>query len=149
MLSKAQSTGMRGVYLVSAELARQGFIASPTSRSARGADILATSHDCNRSFSVQVKTKTTKDPSFLLGHHAKTIVAKSHVYVLVQIKSKKGIEEISYYPIPSKYVSKNATEAFNGYLMRVPDIQKFKNNWKPFGNPDLSPKKSTRINRRQ
>ena len=42
MASIQQLTGMRGVYLVAAELSRLGFIASPTSRSAIGADILAT-----------------------------------------------------------------------------------------------------------
>jgi hypothetical protein len=36
MPSNKQITGMRGVYLVAAELAKHGFIASPTSRSARG-----------------------------------------------------------------------------------------------------------------
>ena len=36
MTSKGQMTGMRGVYLVAAELARLGFVASPTSRSAWG-----------------------------------------------------------------------------------------------------------------
>jgi hypothetical protein len=48
MTSKAQTSGMRGVYLVASELARNGLITSPTSRSARGADILATTSDCNR-----------------------------------------------------------------------------------------------------
>jgi hypothetical protein len=37
---KGQLTGMRGVYLVAAELSRLGFITSPTSRSALAADIL-------------------------------------------------------------------------------------------------------------
>jgi len=37
-----QLTGMRGVYLVAAELSGRGFIASPTARSAREADILCT-----------------------------------------------------------------------------------------------------------
>ena len=36
MASKGQLTGMRGVYLVAAELARLGFVASPTSRNAVG-----------------------------------------------------------------------------------------------------------------
>ena len=35
-------TGMRGVYLVAAELSKRGFIASPTSRGAQGADLLVT-----------------------------------------------------------------------------------------------------------
>jgi len=56
MASKHQLTGMTGVYLVAAELSKRGFIASPTSRSAQGADLLVTDTDCKRSFAVQVKT---------------------------------------------------------------------------------------------
>ncbi|MGO9215898.1 MAG: hypothetical protein ACLP9S_18715 [Syntrophales bacterium] len=52
MASKQQLTGMRGVYLVAAELSRLDFIASPTSRSAMGADILATDQKCQNTFSV-------------------------------------------------------------------------------------------------
>jgi hypothetical protein len=48
-----QLTGMRGVYLVAAELPRRGFVASPTSRSAIGADILVTDQACSRTYSIQ------------------------------------------------------------------------------------------------
>lgn len=41
MASIQQLTVMRGVYLVAAELSRLGVIASPSSRSAIGADIWA------------------------------------------------------------------------------------------------------------
>jgi hypothetical protein len=40
MRAKGYLTGMRGVYLVAAELSRLGFVVSPTSRSAVGADLL-------------------------------------------------------------------------------------------------------------
>jgi len=99
MASKGQMTGMRGVYLVAAELTRLGFITSPTSRSAWGADILATTQDCIRSFSVRVKTNGTRANFFLLGKHANSISAKSHVYVLVDIRSRKSVEEITYYAV--------------------------------------------------
>jgi hypothetical protein len=39
MASKQQMTGMLGVYLTAAELVKRGFIVSPTSRSALGADL--------------------------------------------------------------------------------------------------------------
>ena len=42
MTSRAQLTGMRGVYLVAAELTRLALIVSPTSRSAQVADLLVT-----------------------------------------------------------------------------------------------------------
>lgn len=51
---KGQIAGMRGVYMIAAEMARLGFIASPTSRSALAADKLATDQACQRAFSIQV-----------------------------------------------------------------------------------------------
>jgi hypothetical protein len=59
-----QLTGMTGLYLVAAELSKRGYIASPTSRSAQGADLLVTDPDCRRTFSVQVKNKR-KNVQFL------------------------------------------------------------------------------------
>src|SRR5215208_4312133 len=59
LASKAQMTGMLGVYMVAAELSRLGFIVSPTSRSARGADLLVTNQTCTRTISVQVKTNAS------------------------------------------------------------------------------------------
>jgi hypothetical protein len=52
MASKAQMTGMLGVYLVAAELSGRGFIVSPTSRSAFGADLLVTDQQCKKAWSV-------------------------------------------------------------------------------------------------
>ena len=58
MASKQQMSGMRGVYLAAAELARRGYVVSPTSEAAAGADLLITDDSCQRAYSVQVKTIT-------------------------------------------------------------------------------------------
>ena len=55
-----------------------------------------------------MKTNGTSANFFLLGKHANSISAKSHVYVLVDIRSRKGLEEITYYPIPSTFIAKSA-----------------------------------------
>jgi hypothetical protein len=108
MASKAQTSGMRGVYLVASELARNGLITSPTSRSARGADILATTLDCKRALSVEVKT-TTNNKFWQLGEHARSVNSASHVYVFVHIEqATNGEERITYYPVSSKFISENA-----------------------------------------
>ena len=59
MASKGQIAGMRGVFLVAAELARHGFVVSPTSRSAKGVDLLATNLEGTRTFAVEVKTSSS------------------------------------------------------------------------------------------
>src|SRR6476646_2783014 len=101
-LMKGQLAGMRGVYLVAAELSRIGFVASPTSRSAVAADILVTDQACRRAFSVQVKTNSPRasDATFwLVGEH--TPVSDTHVYVLVNLKSKKNAALPEYFVVPS------------------------------------------------
>jgi len=67
MASKGQQTGMRAVHLVAAELVGQGFIVSPTSRNAFGADLLITNESCSRAFSVQVKANSRPASFWLLG----------------------------------------------------------------------------------
>ncbi len=66
-MASKQQTGMRGVYLVAAELASRDFVVSPTSRSAIGADLLVTDHTCRRAHSVQVKTNARPATFWLLS----------------------------------------------------------------------------------
>lgn len=89
MASKGQLTGMRGVYLAAAELSKLGLIASPTSRSARGTDILATDQHCKKSWSIQVKTNARTHGFWLVGKTAKDTVSKTHIYVLINIRNSK------------------------------------------------------------
>ena len=83
MASKGQLTGMRGVFLVAAELSKRGFIVSPTSRSALGADILTTDQSCCKTFSVQVKTNAKNASFWLIG--ANIEVTLSSVLTIAEI----------------------------------------------------------------
>ena len=126
-----QITGMRGVYLVAAELSRIGFIVSPTSRSAQGADLLVTDQNCRRTFSVQVKTDSTGNAFFLVGKNVDKAISKSHIYVLVD--TRKG----EYYVVPSKILSKK-TGHYGNFAPSIQKrcIKKFIGKWKKcFGDP--------------
>jgi len=71
---KGSLTGIRGVYLVAAELAKRDYIASPTSRSAAGADLLVTDASMQRAFSVQVKTNGKAMNFWLVGKQGQELV---------------------------------------------------------------------------
>ena len=105
MRAKAHMTGMLGVYLTAAELSRKGFIVSPTSRSARGADLLVTDQECRNAWSVQVKTNSKPANFWLVGAHAATLKSDSHIYVFVNIRGKDPPE---YIVVPSAHVAKKA-----------------------------------------
>lgn len=136
MSSKGQISGMRGVYLVAAELSRIGFIASPTSRSAIGADILVTDQECKKTYSVQVKTNTTTFNFWLLNKEAKKIKSPSHFYAFVNLKSNG---EIEYYIVPSSIVADKAEveKSRTGsiwYSFSLQNAKKYKDKWPIFKN---------------
>lgn len=136
MAAKGQFTGMRGVYLVAAELSRLGLIASPTSRSARGADILVSTGDCKRAFSVQVKTNARTFGHWLVGKDIP--VSPTHIYVFVTLKAKKEVETVGFYVVPSAEVAKRVSilKALPGtewYRFKIKHAHEFKDNWDLFG----------------
>jgi hypothetical protein len=99
---KAQLTGMLGVYLTAAELTNRGFIVSPTSRSAAGADLLVTDQKCQRAFSVQVKTQRQAANFWLVGSHAHEIKSQTHIYVFINLR---GDNRPDYLVVPSEVVA--------------------------------------------
>jgi len=130
-------TGMRGVYLVAAELSRLGFIASPTSRSAFGADVLVTDQLCKRAFSVQVKTNASNRSYWLVGERAIDLVSTSHIYVLVNVRPNPAGDTYDYYVIPSKVVARlvKRFDRPNSTFFAVSraDITHYKDKWAVFG----------------
>lgn len=139
MASKGQLTGMRGVYLAASELSKLGFIASPTSRSAIGADILVTDQECRNTYSVQVKTNARTFDFWLLSQKSKKQVSDTHIYVLVNIRRKKEKETIEYYIVPSKIISRKIIYSKNKnsewYSIYRKDVQKYRDKWTLFKSP--------------
>jgi hypothetical protein len=131
---------MRGVYLVAAELARLGFIASPTSRSAIGADLLATDQACQRAYSVQVKTNAVSFGWFLVGKHAADLKSETLIYVLVNL-TKSGPDffigpSMEIAPLVQETTRPNST----WYGIRCNDVEKYQGKWtEAFGKPTVDP----------
>jgi len=141
MPAKGQMTGMRGVYLAAAELSRLGFVVSPTSRSAAGADLLVTNHSCSRSFSVQVKTNARSFGFWLVGKKALDLKARSHIYVLINLrqKLKGGPDEMEFFIVPSvtlaNLIQSRPRARSTWYWLNKKSIGKYKDRWTPvFGS---------------
>ncbi len=93
---------MLGVYLTAAELTNRGFIVSPTSRNAAGADLLVTDQKCQRAFSVQVKTQRQAANFWLVGSQAREISSSTHIYVFINLR---GENRPDYLVVPSAVVA--------------------------------------------
>ncbi len=133
---KGQLTGMRGVYLVAAELARRGFIASPTSRSAIAADILVTDQACTRTYSVQVKTNARTFDFWLVGK--RTPLSDSHMYGLVNLRPTDQGETVEYFIVPSSVVANQKVHSQHPrsefWSLSRRDIVDFRDSWELFGD---------------
>ena len=146
MPTKAQNSGMQGVYLVAAALSRQGLIVSPTARNAKGADLLVTDEECQSAFSVQVKTNRTRSKFWLVGEHARRLKAESHIYVLVNLLDAAGSFEAWVVPSVSlaPLVKKQDARASTWWYVEQADLESFREAWHTFspgssaGSPDSS-----------
>lgn len=137
-MSKHQQTGMRGVFLAAAELAGRGLLVSPTSRSAIGADLLATSPDCLRAYSVQVKTNARAASFWLMSAKSQQLAARSHIYVFVNIRQNGKPHD--FYVVPSTTVTKfiriSRRPSSTWYSIYRGDIERYQNRWQLFGIKD-------------
>jgi hypothetical protein len=137
MASKQQMTGMHGVYLVAAELTNRGYIVSPTSRAAYGADLLVTDQHCRKAWSVQVKTNRKAASFWLLNARARETTSPSHVYVFVNMR---GDHRPDYYVVPSRTVAKKMRVTPPGrsstwYSFFRDSAKPHRERWEVFGNP--------------
>jgi hypothetical protein len=138
-VASRQQTGMRGVFLVAAELSGRGFIVSVTSRNALGADLLVTDQKCKQAWSVQVKTSSDPTKYWLVGERAETVKSRSHIYVFVGLWT----EPPEYHVVTSEFVAAHVhkDECKSGTLCSFdpsdpkPDFE----GWELFGD-SLDPK---------
>lgn len=136
MASKAQLTGMRGVYLVAAELSGRGFIVSPTSRCAVGGDLLVTDQKCKRAYSVRVKTNACSFNFWLIGKTAKEMASDNHIYIFVNIRgSQKNGETIEYFVVPSRNLAESGYHVGNWPSIKREKVLGYENAWQTFGKP--------------
>jgi Holliday junction resolvase len=130
MASKHQLSGMRGVFLVAAELSERGFVVSPTSRSARGVDLLATNADGTRTFAVEVKS-ASKTTFWIVGKEAGMHKSRNNIWVFVKF-GRLG-ERARFFVVPSmrlrRYFNKGKTVPF----VKRNAISKYEDRWQAFG----------------
>ncbi len=121
---------------MAAELAKRGFIASPTSRSSFGADLLVTDRKCVKTYSVQVKTNASTFNFWLVNKESKDLKSKSHIYVFVNLRDKKELTE--YFIVPGVIVAKKmiieVQKGTTWYSFPYNEAKKYHNSWDLFGD---------------
>ena len=118
-----------GMYLVAAQLSRQGLNVTPTSRNHAGADLLITDDNCQIARTIQVKTtdqSLRRRRGWLIGKNAVRTQSLSHFYVFVMLN---GGEKENYFVVPSNFVAKNIRGAESMPEFRLEDAREYADKW--------------------
>ena len=124
-----QVTGNVGLYWTCYHLSRMGWNAMPTSRNARGVDIIAYNWDCSRMISVQVKTLSRRNPvplgkslDKIMGDYwvvVNRVINEPQAYILlpgeVRSLAHRGEKDgrVSFWLQPSAYCTEQFHEAWD------------------------------------
>lgn len=121
--------GMRGVFLVAAELAEREFIVSPTSRSARGVDLLASNLEGTQTYAVEVKS-TSKTTFWIVGKDAGLRKSRSQIWVFVKF-GKPG-ERARFFIVPSTHLRRYFNEGKTVPFVKRKTIERYEDRWEVF-----------------
>lgn len=112
--SRTNELGVSGEYFVIAELTRQGYVASLTSKNTKAIDILASSKDGRRCVSIQVKScSNNKLNTWKLNEKVEAINSDNIFYVFVNLN--EGNSPV-YFIVPSGYVAETVKNNHQEWL---------------------------------
>jgi hypothetical protein len=94
-------SGAAGVYFVTGELSRFGYIALPTVKNTKGIDIVVSSEDFSKTVYLQVKSNKNKYDFWIVG---KPVQGNNVFYVFVNLLSKSQNQRPEYFIVPSNEV---------------------------------------------
>lgn len=108
--------GACGVFYVSAELARRGWVAMPTIRNTSGIDIIAIRG--NRDVKIQVKTNSYGKIKYLMNKSNEELFGDNIFYVFATLKDQE--ERPDFYILPSKLVASYIKETYEKFRTEKP-----------------------------
>lgn len=113
---KKPLVGACGVFYVSAELSRRGWIAMPTIRNTSGIDIIASKD--NRDVKIQVKTNSYGKIKYPMNKSNEALIADDLYYVFVTLKDER--ERPDFYILRSEFVARYIKETHEKFVTLPP-----------------------------
>lgn len=127
-----QLVGNMGLYYVCYELSKRGWNVLPTSRNARGVDVVIYSQEAIRTHTIQIKALSKRDP-VPLGNNIKNLIAE---YLIICRKVLNDRPEIFISKID--FIKVRVHEGRKGnkvsYWLNPKEYEDLKDNWGIIGD---------------
>jgi len=121
-----QVVGNVGLFYTCYELCKRGWNAMPTSRNAKGIDIVIYSQDANRKHTVQIKSLREKNP-VPLGKSLDNLFA-DYLIICTNVLDKPELYVTTPTAILHK-IHKGEKEGRISYWLQAKDYKVFRDNW--------------------
>lgn len=125
-----QIVGNAGLYYICYELSKRAWNVLPTSRNARGVDILIYDQNAQRKYTIQVKSLSERNP-VPLGNSKDNLIAD---FLIVTRNVMEGIGKPECYIMTPESIKDRIHEGNNkdgkkSYWLQPKDYEEFLDNW--------------------
>jgi hypothetical protein len=127
-----QLVGNIGLYYVCYELSKLGWNALPTSRNARGIDLVIYSRDAKRTHTIQVKSLSKKSP-VPLGYRQDSLIAE-YLIVCTKVFDEKPEVYVMKIDAIRDSIHEGIKDGRKSYWLQPKNYEEFKDKWKLIGN---------------
>lgn len=132
-----QVVGNIGLYYVSYELSRLGWNVIPTSRNAKGVDLVIYNQDATKMYTIQVKALSKRTP-VPLGSNLDNLMG--NFFIVFRNPDKPEIF-ISHLDEVKKNVVERRKDGKHSLWLQLPGYENHKDNWQIIGRGDISSSK--------
>jgi len=127
-----QLVGNAGLYYVCYELSRRGWNAMPTSRNARGVDVVIYDQKGTKSHTIQVKALSKRNPA-RFGSTLDSLIA-GYVFIVNNVLNEPNLYIVDT-PTAKSLIHEGLKDGRKSYWFQLNDYEEFKDNWNVIGTP--------------
>ena len=129
-----QLVGNAGLYYVCYELSKRGWNAMPTSRNARGVDVVIYNQKGSNSHTIQVKTLSKRSPA-PFGSNLDGLIAE-YVFIVNNVFSEPNLYIVDTSTAKS-LIHEGLKDGRKSYWFQPNDYEQFKDNWAIIGTSSI------------
>jgi len=133
MKSSKQIVGNAGLFYVCYELSKRGWNCLPTTRNAKGVDVVIYSQDAKKSYTIQVKALSKRNP---VPFGKKPNLIADFVAVVINVMDEEKLPEVFIIKTEDvkKRLHKGEKNRRVSYWLQPKDYEKFKEKWEIIGD---------------
>lgn len=133
MKSSKQIVGNAGLFYVCYELSKRGWNCLPTTRNAKGVDVVIYSQDAKRSYTIQVKALSKRNP---VPFGAKPNLIADFVVVVINVMDEKKVPDVFIIKAEDvkRRLHKGEKNGRVSYWLQPKDYEEFKGKWEIIGD---------------